>query len=111
MGQDGGGSIELLGGGHGQTSIIGKGAMQDWIIRSGNTAGSVSIQDHGGSTSIGGELTVTKNLKISGHIYMSSGASSGAAGGAGGGATVTLESRLMEMESKMSELMETNTRL
>merc|ERR1711967_184 len=102
--QDGGGSIELLGGGNSQTSIIGDGTMQDWIIRSGNTAGSVKIQDHGGSTSVGGELLVAKDLKITGHIFM-------AGSSAGGTSEMSLESRLMDMESKMEELMETNARL
>merc|ERR1711918_111962 len=100
--QDGGGSIELLGGGNSQPSVIGKGEMQDWFIRSGNTAGVVNIQDHGGSTTVGGELVVAKDMKIAGHIYMS------ASGGGGGGGTTTLEERLMSMESRMSELMETN---
>merc|ERR1712167_257003 len=100
--QNGGGTIELLGGGAAQTSQIGVGKTQDWFIRSGNIAGSVNIQDKGGPTNIGGTLTVGKDIKVAGHLFLTKSATT---------ETMTLESRLMEMETKMQSLMETNMRL
>jgi len=85
-----------------QSSLIGDGKMQDWRIRSGNNAGTVYIQDKGGATTVGGKLTVMKDIKIGGHLYLSSAKSQ---------EEYTLESKLMSMESKMEALMETNARL
>merc|ERR1712230_112485 len=85
--QNGGGTIELLGGGAAQTSQIGVGKTQDWFIRSGNIAGTV---------------IVGKDIKVAGHLFLTK---------SGTTETMTLESRLMEMETKMQELMETNMRL
>lgn len=48
-------------------------------------------------------------MKISGKIYLNSG--SGGSGGTSSGSTMSLEERLLEMESKMASLMETNMRL
>jgi len=45
---------------------------------------------------------VKKDIKIGGHLYLTSSTTK---------ETMTLESRLAEMESKMAMLMETNTRL
>merc|ERR1711988_77481 len=99
--QNGGGTIELLGGGASQPSLIGDGKMQDWRIRSGNNAGTVHIQDKGGETTIGGKLNVLKDIKIGGHLFLSSAK----------GEEYTMESKLMAMEAKMEALMETNARL
>merc|ERR1712072_757730 len=70
--QDGGGTIELLGGGSSQSSLIGVGKTQDWYIRSGNADGTVFVQDKGGPTSFGGAVVVKKDIKIGGHLYLTS---------------------------------------
>merc|ERR1712070_338371 len=94
--QNGGGEIQFLGGGAVLPSYAGYGTTQDWIIRSGKPAGSVQIQDKGGITKVGGTMEVAKDLKLGGHLYLTT----------TGGTSQTLESRLEEMETRMQELTE-----
>merc|ERR1712072_1537772 len=92
--QGGGGEVQFLGGGAIKPSFAGYGPTKDWIIRAGETAGSVQIQDQGGLTKVGGDMEVKKDLKLGGHLFLTS----------AGGSSQTLESRLEEMETRMQEL-------
>merc|ERR1712022_63744 len=89
----GGGEVQFGGGGANRPSFAGSGPTKDWMIRSGLQTGSVKIQDQGGLTEIGGDMSVAQDLKLGGHLYLTSGST-----------TQTLESRLEDMESKLLEM-------